>query len=191
MVVLTSLDAATGLPLQELTDSLFVRIVVGGAGLLCARKIKRLTLGKTMTTENNSQTVIRSHSWVYEHLVCEFNHWDVCLTGLVKWEGEMWFCRILPSKVDSQYSLHKVNWTPECTEYLDDYRKSFAHWFHEGKPQCSYDGRPLKWFEEKWQHHNPIEDSAERGVQGRVAAQITPGLLDEIRDRLENDPIVD
>ena len=122
---------------------------------------------KNMTSESDASPapvhgmVIVPLEWVYDHLICEFSHWDICLKGLVLRNGERWFCWLGDQYCDDvQYTIRKVNWTPECDEYLDDYRAAYVHWFHEGKPRCNYDGRPLDWFAEKWKHRNPIEDQA-------------------------------
>jgi len=110
--------------------------------------------------------VIESIDWIYEHLVCEFDHWDVCITGLVEFGGAKWFCNVIGDTTyncnEAKYRLQKVDWTPECEEYLSDYRKAYHHWFHEGKPRCQYDGRPLKWFSDKWKKRNPIADQVSR-----------------------------
>ena len=107
-------------------------------------------------------SVIVPKRWVYDHLICEFNHYDVCLKGLVERNGEKWFCWIIGEyfEDDVQYTIRRVNWTPECEEYLSDYRKTYEHWFHDGKPRCQYDGRPLDWFRDKWQGRHPIEEQS-------------------------------
>lgn len=115
-----------------------------------------------MTTPTDpTDAVIMPLGWVYEHLICEFDHWDICLKGLVDRNGERWFCWVGDAYCDDvQYTLRKVDWTALCDEYLEDYRVAYEHWFHEGKPRGSYDGRPLDWFNEKWGHRNPIEEQS-------------------------------
>jgi len=103
-----------------------------------------------------------SRDWIYDHLICEFDHWDVCITGLVERDGVKLFTGIVDETDDEiTYELLPIKWTPECDEYLADYRKAYAHWFHEGKPRVMYDGRDLKWFADKWKGRNPIADAAE------------------------------
>ena len=102
-----------------------------------------------------------SRDWVYDHLICEFEHWDVCVKGLVGRDGERLFAEIVDETDDEiTYALRPIAWTPECDEYLADYRTSYAHWFHEGKPRQLYDGRDLKWFADKWAGRNPIAEAA-------------------------------
>lgn len=100
-----------------------------------------------------------SIEWVYEHLVCEFDHWDICLAGLVSDGGVYRLARVIdPEADDVQYTLHDIHWTDECNEYLEDYRVAYAHWFHtNGKRETRYGGWDLGWFSDKWQHRNPIE----------------------------------
>ncbi len=97
---------------------------------------------------------------VYENLICEFDHWDICLTGLVERDGERWFCEVCGQyEEDIEYKLRPVKWNAECDEYLEDYRVAYKHWFYEnGKRPYSYNGWDLSWFEEKWQHRNPIAE---------------------------------
>lgn len=119
--------------------------------------------GKTVTIQNNSTApVFVSSQWVYTNLICEFGHWDICLTGLVDRNGEKWFCKVCdPDEEDVKYTILPVKWTEECDEYLTDYRVAYKHWFHEGAKRCSYDGWPLVWFGDKWKHRNPIEEMAQ------------------------------
>ena len=96
--------------------------------------------------------------WVYEHLICEFQHWDICLTGLVDRNGERWFCEVYG---DAEYMLRPVAWNAECDEYFADYRVAYKHWCREGgKRSWSYGGWDLSWFRDKWQGRNPIEERA-------------------------------
>ena len=104
--------------------------------------------------------------YIYKNLICEFTHWDICLTGLINHEGEKWYCEIGEDCQDSEdedeiqeYKIYPVDWNDECEEYLKDYRVAYKHWFHEGNPRCSYDGWPLKWFSEKWPDENPIKNN--------------------------------
>jgi hypothetical protein len=95
--------------------------------------------------------------WVYDNLICEFDHWDICLTGLVDRNGERWLCRVIDPDVENvQYKLTPIEWTSECEEYLEDYRVAYKHWFHENGKRGMYNGWPLAWFAEKWQKRNPI-----------------------------------
>ena len=102
--------------------------------------------------------MIVSHEWVYNHLICEFDHWDICLDGLVDKDGEKWWCTLVSPNPPDEYLLSPIEWTDECTEYLEDYRKAYVHWFYENGKKPPYDGRPLNWFSEKWPN-NPIEQA--------------------------------
>jgi hypothetical protein len=95
--------------------------------------------------------------WVYAHLICEFEHWDICLTGLVDRNGEKWLCRVRDDQAENvEYTLTPIEWTPECEEYLEDYRVAYKHWFWENGQRGTYNNWPLAWFAEKWKHRNPI-----------------------------------
>lgn len=100
-------------------------------------------------------------------MICEFEHWDRCLKGLVECDGQKMFCKILN---DDEYELRPIAWDAECDEYLADYRKAYPHWFHD-ESKRSYDGRDLKWFSDKWQHRNPIEEKA---VPQKTPQKTTP-----------------
>lgn len=114
-----------------------------------------------MTTATINTKTLR---WVYEHLVCEFDHYDCCIVGLVEVDGVNLLCRVepeyesLPEDQSATYTLHDIAWDAECDEYLEDYRVAYKHWFHPR--QDNYDGRSLKWFGDKWQGRNPIEEKA-------------------------------
>jgi hypothetical protein len=112
-------------------------------------------------------SIVVSAKWLRAHLICEFNHWDVCLDGLAEHDGDKWFCKI--AKEDAaydhclplEYELHRVAWDEECEEYLADYRVAYKHWFWEnGKRPYSYGGWALGWFREKWNGRNPIKERA-------------------------------
>lgn len=103
-------------------------------------------------------------AWVRERIICEFDHYDCCLKGLVEHEGRKLFVRIA-NRADvecdpdepSVYTVHEIDWDQECDEYLADYRAAFAHWFwHDGKLP-DFDGSDYSWFRQKWQGRNPIE----------------------------------
>lgn len=106
----------------------------------------------------------RSLKWIKKHLICEFRHWDVCLVGLIRHKERYMLCRIVKGQFfdrhSPKYMLHDIAWTDECSEYLDDYRKAYRHWFYEGGNRThQYDGSDLSWFGKKWKT-NPIEDAA-------------------------------
>ena len=106
---------------------------------------------------------IKSRKWVYKHLVCEFSHWDVCLTGLIKYKDTYYFCSIID--IDScadKYKIYPINWTKECEEYLADYYKAYQHWFYTKGRRGIYDGRDLTWFNKKWKKRNPIENHTKK-----------------------------
>ena len=109
-----------------------------------------------------------SGDYVYDRMICEFNHWDVCLKGLIEVDGQKMFCEVVESEdyENLVYHIFPVAWDDVCDEYLKDYKESYHHWFHNrdhmGDMGCSnretYDGRPLDWFTEKWQKCNPIAE---------------------------------
>lgn len=104
----------------------------------------------------------KDKKWVYEHLVCEFDHWDFCLAGLVKVDEKYFYCKFLGDKTKT-YEILPINWTEECQEYLDDYAVAYKHWFYvDGHRTESYNHWDLSWFSEKWGHRSPIEESVIR-----------------------------
>lgn len=120
---------------------------------------------KDKDTNKNYCTV--DIDFVYKYLVCEFDHWDICLEGLVEIYSFMYFCEIVSTNISNrksvQYALYPIYWTDECQEFLEDYGVAYKHlFFQNGKKQYQYNGWPLKWFEEKWQHRNPIKDQIKK-----------------------------
>lgn len=111
---------------------------------------------------------IMPEDWVYEHLVCEFSHWDVCLTGLIEEDGVYKFVTAIEGYTDTtkpgNYEVDDIAWNAECDEYLDDYRVVYKHWFHKNG-QRVYDcpRGDMSWFNDKWDHKNPIASNAARG----------------------------
>lgn len=99
--------------------------------------------------------------WIYQRLICEFDHWDICLSGLINLNDKYVFCKVCdPNAKNVQYKLYNIIWNNECEEYLQDYRIAYTHWFYNnGKRHCPYDGKDLTWFDNKWKHRNPIEDN--------------------------------
>jgi hypothetical protein len=99
-----------------------------------------------------------SYAWVRQRLICEFDHWDVVLQGLIEDDGVNKFVKIIgpDERVIDQYTVHEIDWTEECDEFLADYRKAYAHWFPIDGKRSYYDGRDLSWFIEKWRKRNPI-----------------------------------
>lgn len=97
---------------------------------------------------------IVSIEYVYERLVCEFSHWDVCLWGLIKRDEDYWYCW-LHDDDPLTYKIAPIDWNAECDEYLADYRRAYRHWFH---PRTDYEGWDLDWFSEKWGNRQPIRD---------------------------------
>ena len=103
---------------------------------------------------------IRSYEWVYKHLICEFDHWDICLEGLINDNGEkkyvILFTNLYHDDKLLRYAVHKIDWNEQCDEYLKDYEIAYKHWFHvKGERPYGYDGEDLNWFEDKWKS-NPI-----------------------------------
>lgn len=100
--------------------------------------------------------------YVYSHLICEFDHWDICLKGLVCCDSCLWYCEVADPNVNPvAYVLYKVEWNDACEEYLTDYKAAYKHWFYSnGQREHRYDGWDLSWFARKWGHKNPIESQA-------------------------------
>lgn len=103
---------------------------------------------------------IKDKRFIYDHLVCEFGHWDLCVSGLLLIDGAHHACRLVPEDNETddppRYKIWPVTWTEECEEYLTDYRASYAHWFYIDGARPQYDGRDLTWFRTKWERRNPI-----------------------------------
>ena len=87
-----------------------------------------------LTTE---PSVIVPIEYVYRNLICEFEHWDVCLVGLVNYFGKRCLCKVRDLLEDQiEYTLHEIDWDEECDDYLNDYRAAYPHWFYvDGKRQ--------------------------------------------------------
>ena len=106
---------------------------------------------------------IENIDWVYERLICEFDHYDICLKGLCKEDDQYYIC-VLHSDLhteDSDYKVAPIDLDEECKDYLEDYKKAYIHWFRDkdGK-RCHYDGRDLQWFSDKWLHRNPLVEAS-------------------------------
>jgi len=100
--------------------------------------------------------------YVYSRLVCEFNHYDICIDGIIEVDGVKKFCKLYDDHLETdriaEYEIYDVDWTSECLEYLDDYMKTFNHWCYKNcKRQRGLDEytKNIKWFNEKWDK-NPI-----------------------------------
>lgn len=105
----------------------------------------------------------QSYEWTYKHLVCEFDHWDFCINGLILYEKHYYVCELANPRTcydeDPKYYIYPIDWNDKCTEYLEDYKIAYAHWFHtNGVRETKYEGWDLCWFEEKWKHKNPIAE---------------------------------
>ncbi len=100
--------------------------------------------------------VIVPIAFVYARLVCEFSHWDQCLTGLIRLHGGYWVCRMVGDYHGKRYRITPVEWAEECEQYLADYRATYHHWFYVNGKRPSYDGRPLGSLRDKWGDRNPI-----------------------------------
>jgi len=103
-----------------------------------------------------------SLDWVYDHIVCEFDHWDICLVGLVERDDEKLLCRVVNQYADDvKYTLHPIKWDETCQEYLEDYQVAYKHWCYiDGVRQSSYTGKSIEWFHDKWGNTDPIEENA-------------------------------
>jgi hypothetical protein len=87
-----------------------------------------------------------------------FTYWDYPLSGLIKVREEYQVC-ILATK--DRYKTTPIELDAKCLEFLEDYKKAYLHLFYEnGKRITQYKGESLKWFEEKWNHQNPIMEKA-------------------------------
>ena len=107
---------------------------------------------------------------IYKYLVCEFNHWDFCLSGLVKLDESYFLCEYamdiecLLRRSYVCYTLKPIEMTEEMLEYLADYKTKSPFWFHEdGKRYIEERGSDLpcgRKFSEKWPE-NPITTDSE------------------------------
>lgn len=108
--------------------------------------------------------MVKDSKWVYDRLVCEFDHYDYCFSGLIKHRNKFWFVKVneFPEggSRNAKYAVSNIDWNAECEEYLADYRVAYAHCFHEKGRRPAYNGWPLAWFTEKWDRRNPIEEQA-------------------------------
>lgn len=104
--------------------------------------------------------IVKNLQFVYKYLVCEFDHYDFCLKGLIKIGTRYFVCINIRGRDDPEeeiyYNLYPIELDEECNEYLEDYRVAYKHWFHEGHERCQYLCWDLSWFSEKWKHRNPI-----------------------------------
>lgn len=100
----------------------------------------------------------RSFEWTYKHLICEFDHWDICLSGLVEYDNKKWLCKPINStKKRPDYRLYLIEWDEECQEFLDDYKVVYRHWVYENRKRKNAYNGDSSWFLEKWKNYNPIE----------------------------------
>ena len=94
---------------------------------------------------------------VYEHLVCEFGHYDCCLTGLMEIEGRYFICKIdedVYVKAEGEsgghglsalYKMYLIQPQGRFEEYLYDYSQAYPHWFKDHrKGPCPNN---IKWLE--------------------------------------------
>lgn len=102
-----------------------------------------------------------TRTFVYSNLICSFDHFDVCISGLVRVKGEYMLCKALDVHRDTRYSLKPIAWNDECEEYLADYKVAYKHWLYkDGVRPFAYNNWPLGWFREKWRDRNPIVEAA-------------------------------
>jgi hypothetical protein len=112
---------------------------------------------------------IESIDWVYERLICEFDHWDICLQGLIHDEGNFKFVEIniaekdrafyLRYKKNIAYCVYDINWNNECTAYLADYELAYPQWFYENGIRRQPNKGDILWFYDKWRDNNLIENA--------------------------------
>ena len=117
---------------------------------------------KDLIAYYNSETICK-------YLVCEFSHWDCCLTGLIKLDDQYFICKYahdiesLIGTTDACYTLHHIKMEGQFAEYFEDYRKTFGHWFHANGKRVPHNLQGYhenqKWFSEKWFGKNPIDDN--------------------------------
>lgn len=104
-----------------------------------------------------------SYNFMKKHLVCEFDHWDICLKGLIEVKGIRYYCKIAGNYWDNnmlKYEVTKVILDKECEEYLEDYKIAYKHWFPINGQRPPYNGWDLSWFDKKWKKRNPIIELA-------------------------------
>ncbi len=97
--------------------------------------------------------------WVNDHLVCEFDHWDEVIIGLVRVGDELMWCE--PAHETGSYNILPIDWDDECQQYLDDYRKAYPHWFPVDGIRPEYTGWDVSSFSVKWPQ-NPIKGKVNR-----------------------------
>lgn len=114
--------------------------------------------------------LIKSKQWVYDHLICEFDHWDCCKKGLVK-DGDEYFVCILTTgyikDIDGpvEYDLYPIDLNDTHHEFLRDYKEAFPWWFTGGKTDFAADfDEKIRLFKKKWPR-NPIARDAEGGAR--------------------------
>ena len=109
----------------------------------------------------------RLSPWLHNHLICEFDHNDCCLSGLVEYEGEKYYCKIINWEIHNPYYyVYPIKWDTKCDEYLDDYKAAYPWWFYNDGKRGEYDGREFMWFRDKWKGRSPIVENSTGVING-------------------------
>lgn len=103
-----------------------------------------------------SKRELQDVAWIYERLVCELDHYDICLRGIVDVDGELMFCRVVGEfRNQPLYTLHAIDWNDKTREWFEDYKQAYAHWVYDSdRRRPAYDGRSTQWFSDKWRGTN-------------------------------------
>lgn len=114
-------------------------------------------------SEPSTKMRIESKDWVYERLICEFDHWDICRIGLIHDGDSFKLVEIIDDKRGKEtYAVYDIEWNNECTDYLADYEVAYKHWFYKNGQRQEPNRERMDWFYEKWGDKHPIENATIR-----------------------------
>ena len=117
-----------------------------------------------MTEELPDSAVDKGRYWlvstsdVYRNLICEFTHYDVCLTGLIRWGFGKAYVRVVPDhqEEDRGYIAIPVVLDRIESRYLEVYRLTYHHWWYTEGKRPIYDGRRLFPLRAEFPDGNPL-----------------------------------
>lgn len=125
--------------------------------------------------------LLREVDWLWERILCHFSFYDRPLSGLCVVDGVYHYFLMVTERdgdweIDHEspdrFVIWEIDWTTECQEYLDDYRRYYGHCFHENgrrwrrfDPMAELD---LSEFQEKWNNRRVFFPKPTTAKQGEL-----------------------